>query len=353
MDGQRIVFTAANQAELQPFPVEESLPGDEVLVQTLYTLISPGTEGAWYSAVQRDVAGDRFTYPIYPGYCHVGRVMACGPQTVGVAQGDVVVSGAAHASHVRLGTARGGAFVHADLRQPLGRVPKGVPLPLAPFAKMAEIAITAVRSAEFSLGDKVLVTGLGMVGNLAAQLFQLAGADVMATDLVPFRLERARACGIRRAINPREVDLEAAVRDWSGGHGAHVTVESVGLSELILQAIGLTRRLGQVILLGTPRQKAMLNPTPAFWRAHMNGITIRGALRCLFYPLDDDPYHGHSVASDLEQVLGWIESGQLQVAPLHTHTYQPDQCQAAYQALQQDRDHYLGVVLDWQGFAED
>lgn len=347
MESQRIVFTAPGQAELQRFQLDETLEPGEMLVETLRTLISPGTEGAWYSGLQRDVSGDRFQYPIYPGYCHMGQVVRVAPDVTEYQVGDWVVTGAGHASHVKVSAKRPLTFAHSDLRLPIAKVPAGLPPEQAPFAKMAEIAITAVRIAHFSLGDRVLVLGLGMVGNLAAQLFQLAGATVMATDLIPFRLERAKACGIANVVNRAEVDVEEAVMEWTKGRGADVVVESVGLSELILQAIGLTRRLGQVILLGTPRQKATVNPTPAFWKAHMKGVTIVGALRCLFYPLHESPHHRHSVREDLEQVLAWLAEGRLVVGPLHTHTFSPERCQEAYQAILYDKAHCLGVVLDW------
>lgn len=351
METQRIVFTAPGQAELETLHLDETLEPGELLVETLYTLISPGTEGAWYSGIQRDVSGDRFQYPIYPGYCHMGRVIHTAPDVTEYRVGDLVVTGAGHALHVKVSAKHPLTFEHSDLRLPIAQVPAGLPPEQAPFAKMAEIAITAVRIARFSLGDRVLVIGLGIVGNLAAQLFQLAGATVMATDLIPLRLERARACGITNVVHSGEVNLEEAVMEWTRGRGADVVVESAGLSELILQAIGLTRRLGQVILLGTPRQKVSVNPTPAFWRAHVNGVTIVGALRCLFYPLHESPYHRYSVRSDLEQVLTWLAEGKLAVAPLHTHTFSPEQCQEAYQAILHDKERCLGVVLDWSRLA--
>jgi len=92
-------------------------------------------------------------------------------------------------------------------------------LPIATFGRMGEIALTAVRVAEFSVGDRVPILGLGLVGNLAAQLFRLAGAEVMDADLPPFRLERARQCGIEQVANPQEESLEEAVMVWRGGVG--------------------------------------------------------------------------------------------------------------------------------------
>jgi len=337
--GRRIVFAQPRQAELEPFDLDESLQGGGFLVETVYSLVSPGTEVAWFSGVQKDVLGDKFKYPIYPGYCNVGRVVATGPGVPDYQEGDLVVSHASHASLARVDF----------LAQSSAQVPEGLPPITATFCTMAEIAMTATRLADLALGDQVLVIGLGLVGNLAAQLFQLAGADVLAADLSPFRVERAGQCGIEQRVNPGDASLEEAVMDWSQGQGAQITVESVGATELILQAMGLTRRLGEVILLGTPRKSALVDATPAFYRTHMLGITIKGALRGLHYPVHEGPFSWHSSRGDMEQVLEWLSAGRLKTEPLRTHLLLPEHCQEVYEGLERDKEHHLGVILDWTG----
>jgi L-gulonate 5-dehydrogenase len=94
---------------------------------------------------------------------------------------------------------------------------------------MAGVSIAALRSSSVQPGDKVLVVGGGLVGNFASQLFRLAGADVMLADLSDLRLEQAVACGIERTVNSGREDLEAAVKDWTGGTGVRIGVERPGL----------------------------------------------------------------------------------------------------------------------------
>jgi len=132
-----------------------------------------------------------------------------------------------------------------------------------------------------------------------------------------------------------------------GGRGAYVMVESVGLSELILRGIGLTRRLGQVILPGMPGQAVQVNPTPGFFWAHAQGITIKGAERGLFYPAREGLHSRHSYARDLEQVLEWLKDGRLRTGPLLTHTFPPTRCQEAYHGLQKEKDRFLAALFQW------
>jgi threonine dehydrogenase-like Zn-dependent dehydrogenase len=290
-----------------------------------------------------------FGYPIRSGYCQSGRVVELSADVEGYQVGDFVVSGGPHASQLVVSLEESEDLPHGDLTKPIRKVPDGLSPELAPFAKIGEIAMTAIRVADYSLGDRVLVLGLGMVGNLAAQLFQLSGADVLAADLSPFRLQKARDCGLDNVVDPGAADLEQAVNEWSGGLGADVTVESVGSSELILQSVGLTRRLGEVILLGTPRRKMELNPSPYLWQAHMKGVRFKGALRCLFYPLYPRSYSRYSVAEDLNKVLELMADSRLIAAPLHTDTFQPADCQEAYRHIQKARDRSLGVLFEWSG----
>jgi 2-desacetyl-2-hydroxyethyl bacteriochlorophyllide A dehydrogenase len=347
MDVRQIVFTDANRAELLTVPGPDSLGEGQIRIETCYSLVSPGTELSWYSGIQREVAGDRFRYPIYSGYCHSGRVVEVSPDVEQFEVGDLIVSGAHHASQLVVSLEESEDPPHGDLTRPIRKVPRGLEARLAPFAKIGEIAMTAIRIAEFSLGDRVLVLGLGMVGNLTAQLFQLAGADVLGVDISPFRIQRARDCGVGNAVNSKEVDLEQTVREWSGGLGADVAVESVGSSELILESVALTRRLGEVIMLGTPRRKMQLNPSPHLWQAHMKGVRLKGALRCLFYPLHPRSYSRYSVADDLRQILQLMAEGRLTVEPLHTDTFKPEECQEAYRHIQKAGDRSLGVLFEW------
>ena len=209
-------------------------------------------------------------------------------------------------------------------------------------------AMTAIRIADFTLGEKVLVVGQGMVGNLAAQLFQLAGADVLAADVSDFRLERSRASGIVNAVNPESTEFKAIIDEWTLGQGADVTVDTTGNSAVLLESVQWTRRLGELIVLGTPRKRVDMNPSPHLWQAHMRGVTIKGALRCLFYPLNHSKLNRRSVARDLEEVLLRMARDQLKIEPLRGATYQPEDCQEAFDALLNAGASQMGVVLDWR-----
>ncbi len=338
MQGYRVTFTEPLQAVLDPFEVNEQLDSGQVLVKTMYSIISAGTEGAHYSGLEEEHPGRGnrpLTYPMQTGYGNYGEIIAVGENCGDLRVGDRVLSFSNHASHVKVNTGRFCLKVPPDLD---GKK--------AVFTRMAGVAITSLRSASVSPGDKVIVIGLGLVGNFAAQFFSLAGSEVMGIDLSDFRIQVARQCGIAQAVNPRAVDPHPAVMDWTEGKGADICVEAIGKSELIAQGVQMTRRHGEVILLGSPRARVQMDVTPMLSRIHLQGIRMIGALEWL-YSTPETEAAKHSITRNYRQILGWIASGELKTEPLLTHLLSPQACQGAYLGLHERKDTYLGVVFDW------
>ncbi|HID06603.1 MAG TPA: zinc-binding alcohol dehydrogenase [Armatimonadetes bacterium] len=335
MKAKRVAFIGERHAVLEEFELDETLAPHEIMIRTLYSIISAGTEGASFTGLEREHPGAReFSYPRYPGYGNVGEVIAVGRDVSDFHIGDIVLSTSPHASHWRVNT-----------RYVCVRVPEDL-LPLkAAFARMAAVSIAGIRKADYSLGDKVLVIGAGLVGNFAAQMFQLSGCDVMLVDVIESRLERARQCGIQRTVNASEVDIKQAVREWSGD-GAQITIEAVGDSRLIAQAVDLTKRNGEVILLGSPRKRITMDVTPMLSRLHLLGITMKGALEWL-YPVPESPFQRFTVIGNLKQIFQWLRSDSLKTEPLLTHLLSPADCQRANDGLDARKDEYLGVIFDW------
>jgi threonine dehydrogenase-like Zn-dependent dehydrogenase len=281
-------------------------------------------------------------YPARTGYGNLGEVLAVGPGVKDLAPGQRVLSFSRHASIVRCNAARFAMPVPAEA--------DGTRVV---FTRMAGVAITALRVSSASAGDKVAVIGLGLVGNFAAQLFQLAGCEVIAFDVAPRRLELARACGIENVHDSRIADPIDATRQWAGAMdergGARIVVEAIGRSELGAQAVEMAGRHGEVVLLGSPRAPYTGDLTPMLARTHLLAIKIIGALEWTFPIPEETERARHTIAENYAQLLEWIIRGRLVVDPLRTHVLPPDRCQEAYYGLTHHKDDYLGVVFDWTG----
>ena len=124
------------------------------------------------------------------------------------------------------------------------------------------------------LGETVVVLGLGLIGQFAAQLARVAGArPVIGVDLFPNRVEIAQAGGIC-ALNPNESDVAQTVNAVTAGRMAEVVIEATGNPAVIPQALELAGDGGRVVLLGSPRGTVEIDPYSA---VHHKGVSLIGA----------------------------------------------------------------------------
>lgn len=335
---KRIRFLRIGEAALVEDELDETLGDREVLVRTRCSVVSAGTEGAHYTGLEEEHPGRTapLVYPRNTGYGNLGEVVRAGAKVTEVRPGDCILSFANHASYVKW-----------NLDRFCVKVPEGLDPKKAVFTRMAGVAITALRSSGVTAGDVVVVIGLGLVGNFAAQLFQIAGAEVIGVDIAERRLGMARQCGIGRTVNPSATDLKQGVLDATGGKGADVVVEAIGRSDLIAQGVDLLRRHGEIVLLGSPRARHTMDVTPMLSRIHLQGLRMVGALEWLYSTPENDALKV-SITRNYREILGWIQQGRLRTEPLLSHLISPAQCQEAYHGLAHRKEEYIGVVFDWE-----
>jgi L-iditol 2-dehydrogenase len=116
------------------------------------------------------------------------------------------------------------------------------------------VAIHAVDLGHVKPGMRVGVFGCGPIGLLVLQVARAAGAtELIATDLLPHRLEAARACGATRVIQASPDGSEAAeVLAATGGRGVHVAFEAAGVNAAFETGIAAARGGGRVVIVGIP-----------------------------------------------------------------------------------------------------
>jgi len=343
MKGKRICIQDQYKVDLEDFEIDEtSLRSREILLSTHYTLISPGTELAIYTALNKDVyRRDSWChYPFNPGYIAIGEVIAAGEKISRINKGDIVFCYSNHASIAKVDASRTICL----------KVPEGIDEKEALFTRIATIAMTALRVSSGELGDNVAVLGLGLVGNMAAQLFSLAGMNVIGIDLIEKRLEIAKRCGVKYVINPRDVDVREKVMELTDGRGCEVTVEATGNPATIETCCQITGRLGEVILLGSPRARYEMNLTEILKYIHLwprGCLTFKGAHEWRF-PTHQMDGLKHSIERNTRIALQLISERRLKVKELITHIIKPENIKEAYGGLLNKKDEFLGVIIDWR-----
>ena len=335
---REVVVTGQNQVELQTADIDAPVLGsNELLIDTEYTFISSGTELANYTGREPKVfqKGEWCEYPWRSGYANVGIVREVGAGVTRVAPGDRVFTYGRHASTIQYSQDR----LVTPVRE---AVDPGV----IAASRMAGVAMTAIVVGEIGANPWVVVFGLGLVGNLASQMFQIHGCRVIGVDPVKERRELAQRCGISHTVGGAADKAQAQVEEITGGELGDITVDAVGHSGVVMQALRATASHGQLIILGTPRVEVQGNLTDLLSETHLRWITIRGALEwCV--PMYPDIGNRTSQWSKQQTIFDWMARGQLHIEPLISHRLKPEQIKQAYDGLLNEPNVYTGVVLDW------
>lgn len=178
--------------------------------------------------------------PLPLGYCNVGRVIAVGNGVTEFKVGDRVASNGAHAEFV---------CVPKNL---VAKIPDNVSDEEASFTVIGSIGLQGIRLLNPQLGETIVVTGLGLIGLIAAQLLKANGCRVIGIDFDEEKVELARSKGII-AINPaRGTDPVKFVQEETNQHGADgvLITASAKTNDVIHQAAEMSRKRGRIVLVG-------------------------------------------------------------------------------------------------------
>ena len=136
-------------------------------------------------------------------------------------------------------------------------IPKDLPYEVAALTEPLSVALHGVNRAQAKPGDKVVVFGCGPIGlGMVLWLKDRGVEDVVALDLAPERLERARALGARAVINPAKEDVRARLRELHGPARVF-SREAVG-SDAYIDAAGAPNILSDVVNMAKPHARMVV-----------------------------------------------------------------------------------------------
>jgi 2-desacetyl-2-hydroxyethyl bacteriochlorophyllide A dehydrogenase len=318
---RRIAAVAKSTVDLVAFDLPPVGP-DQVLVETRYSAISPGTELAFLHH-KPNTPGK---YPYYPGYSASGRILTAGEAVDSLEVGQRVACQIPHASQY---------VVSASKCLP---IPESVNDLDASVFRLVSIALQGVRKAQIQLGWDVAVVGLGPIGNIAGQLCRASGAArVEGIDPIPWRRDLALRCGFDTATD--------SVRRQIREDGYDCVIEATGVPEAIPAAFQLAKTLGHVVLLGSTRGETL---NVNFYRdVHKKGLTIFGAHNSIRPAVDD---HQSFVSLDTDDRVGlkMLASGRVQTGPLISDVVSPEEAAEAYHRLTKRDEQLMLIAFEWQ-----
>ncbi len=279
------------------------------------------------------------------GYSAAGVVVEVGEGVTEFRAGDrVACAGTGYAAHAELLSVPKNLCV---------RLPDAVDFESAAFATLGAIALQGVRLAEPTLGESVVVIGLGLIGQLATQLLRANGCRVFGVDLDASKVELAKSLGADDGCASEEGVKESVLR-WSRGRGADaVVITAATQSDGPVELAGEISRLrGRVVAVGLV---GMNVPRQTYFQRE---LTLRVSMsygpgrydpeyeeRGHDYPL---PYVRWTEGRNLEAFLDLAASGSVRTAPLITHRFNVEESARAYELISGDaREPYLGILINY------
>ncbi len=276
--------------------------------------------------------------PLALGYCNVGTVIEAGAGVTQFRTGDRVVSNGSHAGIVS---------VPKNL---CARIPDNVEDESAVFAVLGAIGLQGLRLAQPTLGETVVVTGLGLIGLLTVQMLRAHGCRVMGIDYDPQRLEMARQFGVYVVDPSASDDVVIQAVDFSRGRGvdAVIITASTKSSEPVSQAAKMCRRRGRIVLVGVTGLELS--------RQDFYEKEITFQVSCSYGPGRYDGSYEQkgrdypigfvrwTEQRNFEAVLDLMASNALDVAPLITHRFPIERADEAYSVLTSGEPS-LGIML--------
>jgi predicted dehydrogenase/threonine dehydrogenase-like Zn-dependent dehydrogenase len=287
-----------------------------------------------------EAVSSKLDQPLALGYCNVGTVLAVGEGVTGFSVGDRVASNGKHAEVVR---------VPANL---CARVPDGVGDDAAAFTVLGAIALQGIRLAAPTLGECVVVSGLGLIGLLAVQLLRAQGCRVLGVDFDASRRAIARALGAEVADAADADALLLGAQAFSRGRGvdAVLITASTRSSEPVRLAARMSRKRGRIVLVGVSGLELS--------RADFFEKELSFQVSCSYGPGRYDPRYEEqgqdypvgfvrwTEQRNFEALLDMLDAGALDIASLVSHRFAVADARDAY-ALLGSGEASLGILLDY------
>jgi predicted dehydrogenase/threonine dehydrogenase-like Zn-dependent dehydrogenase len=358
-----------------------SLSSGFVLVQNQYSLISAGTERSTVSTAKASLLGKARQRPDLVkqvletlkkegwsetlkrvrtkletlkelGYSSAGTILLSMDTNNVFKPGDrVACGGGGYASH---------SGIIAVPQNLAVKLPDSVPLDDAAFTTLGAIAMQGVRQADPKLGDFVCVIGLGLLGQITAQILRANGCQVLGIDTSVEMAKLGKEISCHTAMNRSDPELMSALDSFTEGHGFDAVIiaaatqsdDPVQLSTAILRPKGIIVIVGAVPM-NVPRE-------PYFYKKE-----LELKISCSYGPGRYDhayeeegrdyPY-GYVRWTENRNMAAFVkllEKGSVQVKPLVTHTFDIDQAERAYDIITgKVPERHVAILLRYEPFEE-
>lgn len=349
-----------------------------VLVANMFSLISPGTERATMDLAQASLFSKAQKRPdlvkqVLENIRREGLLATFKKvdtkldslKALGYSSSGIVIDSKDFGAKFRKGmcVACGGQDYasHAEIvcvpQNLVVRIPESLSQAQGAFATMGAIALQGVRQAQAALGENVCVVGLGLLGQITAQILKANGCKVCGIDFSEFALQKARAAGVHCALNRNDDNIINLAEDFTHGLGFDkviITASSAGNDPLILAA-HLARKKGVLVLVGDVKinvERALLYPK----ELELKMATSYGPGR--YDPMYEEAgvdypysYVRFTENRNMQDFIDLVASRAVNVDILTTNIFDFERAREAYELIGgKKRSECMGVLLKYSEF---
>lgn len=287
-----------------------------------------------------DAVKSKLAQPLPLGYCNVGVINSVGTGIDELKEGDRVVSNGPHADVVRVG------------KNLVAKIPNNVTDEEASFTVVASIGLQGIRLVNPTMGECIVVTGVGLIGLLTVQMLRAQGCRVLAIDYDQSKLDLAKSYGAEVCNPGKGEDPIAVGMAFSRGLGVDgvIITASTKSNDPVTQAARMSRKRGRIILVGVTGLELS--------RADFYEKELSFQVSCSYGPGRYDPsYEEQGIDYPLafvrwtekrnfEAILDMMSGGQLNVKSLISHRFKFEEASDAYELLTTDKSA-LGILLQY------
>jgi predicted dehydrogenase len=284
-----------------------------------------------------DAVRSKLAQPIPLGYCNAGEILESGVQ--GYSKGDRVVSNGSHAEVVRVA------------KNLCAKIPDNVDDESAAFTVLAAVGLQGIRLIKPTIGEAMVVMGLGLVGLMTVQMLRANGCRVLAIDYNKERCQLASEFGAEIVNLSNDDEPLTISKSFSRGRGVDGVIIALSSQshEVIHQAAEMCRKRGRIVLVGVTglnlRRDDFFKKELSFQVSSSYGPGRYDK----YYENDGHDYPIGFVRwteqRNFEAVLDLMATGVLNVKPLISHRFEISEALKAYEVLNDSSS--LGIIIDY------
>jgi threonine dehydrogenase-like Zn-dependent dehydrogenase/predicted dehydrogenase len=332
-DVELLVRTRASLISAGTEPLDVDLGLDDTSFQNNMSFFANSQNIAKATARQLSSMFSNLEEPMPIGFSAAGEVVKSGAKTQIPVGTRVALYGSAQANH---------ADFNATHHKNACIIPENVPYKHAAFAAIGTIALEGFQLSKASVGQNVMVIGLGLIGQMTVQIAKAAGCRVLAADFDDMRISLAGDCGADCVHLLSAGNTEGLVAEFTEEHGfdAIIICTTTDSNTPLEGAANWAKNKATVVMSGKSGTQI---PYTAFMKKQLSFIatkTLNAGSNTAVYRL--------------KEVLNLMRDGQLNIEPLISHSYPFAEAESAYALTKNTNDiATMGIVLEMDGPAED